>query len=89
MLATQLNPVYIDPHAGFIYFLVLNNGQRTISNLFGTVYGAGSVARRGAYLINNPNTDGIKVSIGAHISGSVAMYRFVVAPDNMDFPYIA
>jgi len=83
--AQQLTPVYIDPDHGFVYFLVKNNGSTTIHNLFGWVFGFGSPAREGAYLVNNPHSEGLKVSLGPHIPGSVALYRFMAAPDNMDF----
>ncbi len=83
--AQQLSPVYVDPDGGFVYFLVQNNGFRTINNLFGTVYGYGSSMRSGMWQVNNPHSQGIKVSLGAHRPGSAALYRFMVAPDNMDF----
>lgn len=85
LTAQQLSPVYIDPDNGVVYFLVANNGFKTINNLFGTVYGYGSVARKGVWQVNNPHSQGIKVSLGAHRPGSVALYRFMVTQDNMDF----
>lgn len=83
--AQQLSPVYIDPDHGFIYFLVANNGFKTIKNLFGTVYGYGSPVRRGTWQVNNPHSEGLKVSLGDHRPGSAALYRFMVTRDNMDF----
>jgi len=81
----QLSPVYVDPDSGFVYFLVKNNGYRTINNLFGTVYGYGSLVRSGTWRVNNQHSQGIKVSLGDHRPGSTALYRFMVTPDNMDF----
>ncbi len=83
--ASQLLPVYLDQQNGFVYFLVQNNGSKTIYNLFGWVYGSGSPSRKGVYLINNPNQEGMKISLGEHVPGSAAMYRFPVTADNMDF----
>ncbi len=83
--ARQMSPVYIDPDNGFVYFLVSNNGSKTISNLFGTVYAYGSPVRPGLWRINNPHAEGMKVSLGAHRPGSAALYRFMVSSDNMDF----
>lgn len=87
--AQQLSPVYIDPENGFVYFLVANNGFRTINNLFGTVYGYGSPVRKGTWQVNNPHSEGMKVSLGAHRPGSTSLYRFMVTPDNMDFTSFA
>ena len=74
--AAQLTPVYVDRDGGHIYFLVRNRGVDTIHNLFGWVYGYGARERPGAYLVNNPHAQGLKVSLGDHVPGSVAMYRF-------------
>lgn len=83
--ASPLKPVYIDPENGFVYFLVRNNGVRTIKSLYGRVFGAGSPYRPGVYLLNNPHSGGLKVSLGPHLPGSVAMYRFMISTDRMDF----
>lgn len=83
--AVQLTPVYIDRGAGYVYFLVGNRGDRTISNLYGWVYGFGSSERPGAYLLNNPHSQGLKVSLGDHRPGTVAMYRFMTPPEKLLF----
>lgn len=83
--ANPLKPVYIDPENGFVYFLVRNNGIRTIESLYGRVFGAGSPYRPGVHLLNNPHSGGLKVSLGPHQPGTVAMYRFMVSTDRLDF----
>ncbi|MGK7345587.1 MAG: hypothetical protein ACNS63_07240 [Candidatus Nitrospinota bacterium M3_3B_026] len=84
--AVQLTPVMVDRAGGFVYFLVMNKGLHTIENLFGWVYGHGAPEAPGAYLVNNPHAQGQKVSLGEHVPGSAAMYRFAVAEAGAFFP---
>lgn len=84
--ATQVPPAFIDPDQGFVYFLVLNRWGRTINNVFGRVLGYGLRELPGAHLLNNPHQEGLKVSLGKHIPGSVAMYRFQTPGAWMFFP---
>jgi len=84
--AVQLTPVFIDKDHGYVYFLVRNRSAETINNLFGWVYGYGSEERPGTHLINNPHAQGMKVSLGDHVPGSVAMYRFMIPENWMNYP---
>lgn len=84
--AVQLTPVMVDRADGFVYFLVMNKGPHTISSLFGWVYGHGAPEAPGAYLVNNPHARAQKVSLGGHVPGSVAMYRFAVSEAGAFFP---
>ncbi|VAX19805.1 hypothetical protein MNBD_NITROSPINAE02-2174 [hydrothermal vent metagenome] len=85
--AQQIKPAYVDRNQGFVYFIVLNKWEHTISNLFGWVYGHGNAPA--AYLVNNPNQEGIKVSIGPHAPGTLALYRFQVPERYIFFPQFA
>ncbi len=85
--ARQIKPVFVDRDQGFVYFIVLNGWEHTINNLFGWVYGHGNAPN--AYLVNNPNREGMKVSIGPHLPGALAMYRFKVPERYIYFPRYA
>ncbi len=78
--------VFVDRDNGFVYFTVYNNGFATISNLFGYVLGDGNPELPGRRLMNNPNQGGMKVSLGKHYPGTLAMYRFKTLPPFMIYP---
>lgn len=84
--AIQLDPVYIDRDNGFVYFLVQNRWEKNITSLYGWVYGHGLPKFPGAHLTNNPHSPGMKVSLGGHIPGSTAMYRFKLPEEMTVFP---
>ncbi|MBI4665381.1 MAG: hypothetical protein HY751_03100 [Nitrospinae bacterium] len=84
--ARPLDPVYIDRDAGFVYFLVENRWKTDIESLYGWVYGHGSPSVPGVYLSNNPHIQGMKVSLGSHVPGSAALYRFPLRGDSTEFP---
>jgi hypothetical protein len=84
--AVQLEPVYIDRDNGFVYFIVQNRWDRDISKLYGWVYGYGLPKIPGIMLTNNPHSPGMKVSLGGHIPGSSAMYRFKLPEEMTVFP---
>ncbi len=76
-LALQLNPVYTDVERGYAYFLVRNRWNVPINALYGRIYGYDDQY----YLVNNPNVNGLKVSLGDHVPGSAALYRFKIYLD--------
>lgn len=85
--AIQLEPVYIDRDKGFVYFLVQNRWEKNITSLYGWVYGHGLPKIPGVMLTNNPHSPGMKVSLGGHIPGSTAMYRFKLPEEMTVFPH--
>lgn len=85
--AVQLDPVYIDRDNGFIYFLVLNRWGKDINSLYGRVYGYGLPKIPGIMLTNNPHSPGMKVSLGGHLPGSSALYRFRLPEEMTVFPH--
>ncbi len=84
--ALQIPPAFIDREHGFTYFLVRNQWSHTVNNIFGSVYGFGSLNFPGLHIINNPHSEGMKVSLGIHYPGSVAMYRFQIPSGRLFFP---
>lgn len=84
--AVQIEPVYIDRDCGFVYFIVQNRWNQSINKLYGWVYGYGLPRISGVMLINNPHSPGMKVSLGGHIPGSAAMYRFKLPEGMTVFP---
>lgn len=84
--AVQIEPVYIDRDCGFVYFIVQNRWNQSINKLYGWVYGYGFPRISGVMLINNPHSPGMKVSLGGHIPGSAAMYRFKLPEGMTVFP---
>lgn len=85
--AVQLEPVYIDRDKGFVYFLVQNRWDKNINNLYGRVYGYGLPKIPGVMLANNPHSPGMKVSLGGHLPGYSALYRFRLPEEMTVFPY--
>ncbi|MBI5814968.1 MAG: hypothetical protein HZB29_05095 [Nitrospinae bacterium] len=82
----QLAPVYIDREAGYVYFLVQNNWNKPINNLFGWVYGSDPKGREAARLVNNPHQQGMKVSIESHSPGNAGLYRFKIPAEYSAYP---
>ncbi len=74
--AIPASPTLVDRNQGFVYFTVYNAWNQPISRLFGKVYGYGLQGFRSPALINNPDQSGMKVSLGAHLPGTYALYRF-------------
>jgi hypothetical protein len=85
--AVQLEPVYIDRDNGFVYFLIYNKWDKYINSLYGRVYGYGLPKIHGIMLTNNPHSPGMKVSLGGHVPGSTAMYRFKLPEEMTVFPH--
>lgn len=85
--AVTLEPVYIDRENGYVFFIVQNRWDRDIDKLYGWVYGYGLPRIQGLMLANNPHSPGMKVSLGGHIPGSAAMYRFRLPEEMTAFPH--
>ena len=84
--AMSVPPSFVDRANGFVYFVVYNGWEHTVDTLFGRVYGYGLPGRPGSYLINSPDQPAMKVSIGVHRPGRVALYRFKVPEGWTRFP---
>jgi len=75
----------VDHDEGYVHFLVYNGWHKTIDSLYGRVYGYGGPERPGLHLVNNPHAQGMKISLGPHLPGSMALYRFMTPKDQTWF----
>ncbi len=83
----------LDEARNFILFKIRNDGEKTISHLFGWVYryNEGPEEATDFQLVNNPHQSAILVEGGPHQSDKVAQWRFslnVIVPAQTDERFI-